>query len=111
MSRTMALQRTAHRSLLLKQSTRLSSIRPSLATLRYYAQDTQATAADGASDKTPQNAEPKILNRNPPAGEEQPKEVAEHNENIEQRAEKPAGQAKNEDAKDDKVSKGFWSGE
>lgn len=107
----MALQRTAYRALLLKRSPQVSNIHPTIIASRYYASDTQATAADGASEKTPQNAEPKILNRNPPAGEEEPKEVAQHNKNIEQRAEKPAGQAKNEDAKDDKVSKGFWSGE
>lgn len=107
----MALQRTAQRSVFLQPSTRFINARPSLTIPRYYAKDTATTAADGASDKSVEDAEPKILNRNPPTGGEQPKDVKEHNQNIDQRAEKPAGQAKEEDAKNDKVSKGFWGGE
>lgn len=107
----MAFQRTAQRSLFLRPYTRFNNARPTLAISRYYAKDTASTPADGASDKNIEDAQPKILNRNPPAGEEQPKDVKEHNQNIDQRAEKPAGQAKEEDAKNDKVSKGFWGGE
>ena len=107
----MAFPRTLRHPATLRQITRITNIRPLSTTPHYFATDTQATAADGASDKTPQNAEPKILNRSPPSGKEQPGEVQEHNKNINQRAKKPAGKATEEDAKNDKVSKDFWKGE
>lgn len=56
-------------------------------------------------------AEPKILNANPPTGEGAPKEVREHNEQMEQRAERASNKVSNEEAEKDKVSKDFWKGE
>ncbi|KAH9877332.1 hypothetical protein IAQ61_002697 [Plenodomus lingam] len=48
-------------------------------------------------------AQPKILNENPPKASEQSEEVRKHNEEVANRAEKPAGQVSNEDAKKDKI--------
>ncbi|EKG20185.1 hypothetical protein MPH_02542 [Macrophomina phaseolina MS6] len=54
-------------------------------------------------------AEPKILNANPPS-EESP-EVRQHNQEMENRAERAETKVSNEEAEKDKVSPGFWSGE
>lgn len=48
-------------------------------------------------------AKPKILNENPPKPEEESEDVKKHNEEVKNRAEKPAGQISNEDAKNDKI--------
>lgn len=56
------------------------------------------------------NAEPKILSDNPPAGDNVPKEVREHNEQMDQRAERASNKVSNEEAQKDKVSKDFWKG-
>lgn len=53
-------------------------------------------------------AQPKILNENPPS-EESP-EVRQHNQEMENRAERAETKISNEDAEKDKVSPGFWSG-
>ncbi|KAF2743101.1 hypothetical protein M011DRAFT_497106 [Sporormia fimetaria CBS 119925] len=53
--------------------------------------------------------QPKILNENPPA--EMDESVREHNKEMENRAERAHEQVSNEDAKKDKVSKGFWAGQ
>lgn len=53
--------------------------------------------------------QPKILNEKPPA--EESESVRQHNEEMENRAEKAHEQIDNEDAKNDKVHKGFWAGE
>ncbi|KAJ4350153.1 uncharacterized protein N0V89_008774 [Didymosphaeria variabile] len=55
-------------------------------------------------------AQPKILNENPPKGDNAPEEVKQHNRELDQRAEKAHEQVSNEDAKQDKVPKSFWSG-
>lgn len=56
------------------------------------------------------NAEPKILSDNPPTGDNAPKEVREHNEQMDQRAERASNKVSNEEAQKDKVSKDFWKG-
>lgn len=48
-------------------------------------------------------AQPKILNENPPKAEDESGDVKQHNKEVKQRAEKPAGQVSNEDAGKDKV--------
>ncbi|EME41147.1 hypothetical protein DOTSEDRAFT_73548 [Dothistroma septosporum NZE10] len=70
------------------------------------AQKSESSSGKSTSDKP----EPKILAANPPAEGEEPEDVARHNREMAQRADKTAEKASNEDAKDDKVSKGFWSG-
>ncbi|KAM0721207.1 hypothetical protein Q7P37_003494 [Cladosporium fusiforme] len=62
------------------------------------------------TQNTVDGAEPKILNANPPSGENVPKDVREHNEQMEQRAEKASNKVSNEEAEKDKVSKDFWKG-
>lgn len=108
---TMSLQRATRHSLFLQRSSRPSVLRPTFSNARYYAKGTADTAADGASGKKPEEAEPKLLNRDPPKDEEQPEDVKKHNREVENRADKPAGRATDEDVKNDKVSKGFWSRE
>lgn len=66
---------------------------------------------DGASDKSVKDAQPKILNRDPPKDSEASEEVAQHNKEMANRAEKPAEHVKEEDVKKDKVNKTFWKGE
>ena len=48
------------------------------------------------------------MNANPPATDSE--EVKQHNEEMDQRAEKAYEQVSNEDAENDKVSKSFWAG-
>jgi len=55
-------------------------------------------------------AQPKILNANPPKGDDAPEDVKQHNQEMDQRAEKSHEQVSNEDAKNDKVPKKFWAG-
>lgn len=55
-------------------------------------------------------AQPKILNENPPKASEQSEDVKKHNEAVANRAEKPAGQVSNEDAKNDKIPGGNTKG-
>ena len=62
------------------------------------------------SDKT-KGAQPKILAESPPGEGEQDAEVKRHNEEMDQRAERPAEKVKKENLEDDKVGKGFWSGQ
>ena len=77
--------------------------------VKWAASDTATTAADGASDKSPENAKPTILNRSPPEGDEKSNETQKHNEEQAQRHDKPDENTK-DNKKDDTVSKGFWSG-
>ncbi|KAK4619323.1 hypothetical protein CLAFUW4_11056 [Fulvia fulva] len=73
--------------------------------------DAQKSGSSSSSGKsTSDKPQPKILSANPPAEGQEPEDVAEHNREMAQRADKAAEKVSNEDAKDDKVSKGFWSG-
>ena len=51
--------------------------------------------------KSTEGLKPKILDQNPPAGEEQNEEVRKHNEEMARRAEKSVEQIDNEDAPKD----------
>lgn len=55
-------------------------------------------------------AQPKILSASPPQEHEASEDVQRHNKEMDQRADKAAEKANNEDAEKDKVGKGFWSG-
>jgi hypothetical protein len=66
----------------------------------------QSGSNDGTSVK---GAQPKILNANPPAEEDE--SVRQHNREMDQRAEKAHEQVSNEDAEKDKVPASFWKGE
>jgi len=55
-------------------------------------------------------AKPKILNERAPNPEEQSEEVKKHNEEVANRAEKPAGQARNEDGTKDRMAGGAAKG-
>lgn len=55
-------------------------------------------------------AEPKILNENPPSGEEQNEDVKKHNKEMGNRAEQAHAKVSNEDAEKDKVSDKYWKG-
>jgi hypothetical protein len=55
-------------------------------------------------------AKPKILNENPPKGDEQSDDVKSHNKDMENRAEQAYEQVSNEDAEKDKVPDSFWKG-
>jgi len=61
------------------------------------------------SDYGSKGPQPKILNENPPPENDQA--VKQHNEEMENRYERAAMGATNEEAKGDKVSKDFWSGQ
>jgi hypothetical protein len=65
---------------------------------------------DGASKSGNKGAQPKILNENPPTKDEQNDDVKQHNKDMEQRTERAHEQVSNEDAKNDKVPKSYWSG-
>jgi len=107
-----ALRRTHPRRSNLAPQTRLNPITSHLR--RTYAVEGTQTAADGASSKTPENAEPKILNARPPASGEEEGNVKLHNERVANRSEKPAGtQGKDgeQEKAGEKVEKGFWGGE
>ena len=69
------------------------------------------SAATNKDVKGVKGAQPKILNENPPSGDEASEEVKQHNREVEQRAEKAHEQVSNEDAAKDKVPKSFWAGE
>lgn len=106
----MSLQRLARTPYFLRRQ-----IHPSTTQLtfsrgaKWAASDTATTAADGASDKTIEDAKPTILNRSPPEGTDKSKETQQHNEEQAQRHDK-ANEKDKQSNKDDKVSKGFWSG-
>ncbi|KAJ4322809.1 hypothetical protein N0V94_002190 [Neodidymelliopsis sp. IMI 364377] len=73
----------------------------------------QSQSNDGAS-KTgggggKSSPQPKILNENPPAADSE--DVKQHNQEMDQRAEKAHEQVSNEDTEKDKVSKSFWAGQ
>jgi len=62
------------------------------------------TPADLKNDDRPKSTKglkPKILDQNPPVGEEQSEEVRKHNEDMANRAERSAEQISNEDAPKD----------
>jgi hypothetical protein len=65
----------------------------------------KASEGNKGSKGAPQ---PKILSENPPL--EQSEGVKQHNDEMKDRAERAYEQVSNEDAKKDKVSKGYWSG-
>lgn len=71
----------------------------------------QSSNSGQQSKGTQNDAKPKILSANPPTEENAPQDVREHNEQMDQRAEKASNKVSNEDAKKDKVSKDFWKGE
>lgn len=54
--------------------------------------------------KSTKGLQPKILNENPPTGEEQSEDVKQHNKEMEQMADKANSHIKNEDAYKDKES-------
>ncbi len=56
------------------------------------------------------HAQPKILNVNPPSGDEQSEEVKQHNREMDARAEKAGSSVRNEDTQKDKVNPKFWPG-
>jgi len=56
-------------------------------------------------------AQPKILNESPPQDGEAPADVAQHNRDMENRAEKAHEKVSSDEVEKDKVGKGFWSGE
>lgn len=62
-----------------------------------------------ASKKSASDAQPKLNTSTAPPSEES-EEVAKHNREMENRADKQHGKVRNEDAEKDKVHKGFWSG-
>lgn len=105
----MSLLRASIRNLSSLRRTNVSSISTQC---RYAsgAARTDRTAADGASDKTQETAQPKILNRNPPKDGDAPEDVKKHNEEMAQRADKPSMSASDKDVENDKVGKGFWGG-
>lgn len=70
-----------------------------------------ATKQGGKTSKSSKAPQPKILNENPPAEGEQSEDVARHNREMDQRADRAHEGVKNEDTEKDKVSKGFWTGE
>ncbi|KAL1589132.1 hypothetical protein WHR41_02065 [Cladosporium halotolerans] len=70
----------------------------------------QSSNSGQQSKGTQNDAKPKILSTNPPTEENAPQDVREHNEQMDQRAEKASNKVSNEDAKKDKVSKDFWKG-
>jgi len=107
-----ALVRTHPTKSLLLPHIRLNPV--TLALRRTYAVEGTQTAADGASSKTPENAEPKILDAKPPASGEEEGNVKLHNERVANRSEKPAGtkgKDGNQEKAGEKVEKGFWGGE
>lgn len=72
----------------------------------------KASGSETSKDvKGVKGAQPKILNENPPKGEDAPEAVKQHNREVDERAEKAHEQVSNEDAEKDKVPKSFWSGE
>jgi hypothetical protein len=72
----------------------------------------QAPQSEGSSDsdKGTKGAQPKILNENPPSESEQNEDVRQHNEDMDNRAEKAHQQVSNKDAYKDKAPPKFWSG-
>ena len=66
----------------------------------------KASKSEGSSsgNKGTKGAQPKILNVNPPSGEEQDADVRQHNEEMDSRAEKAHSQVENKDAYKDKGS-------
>lgn len=76
----------------------------------------KASSGDGNSSSSSSNsgqgvkgAQPKILNENPP--DEQADSVKQHNQEMDQRAERAHEQVSNKDADKDKVPASFWSGQ
>ncbi|CAK3916014.1 Hypothetical predicted protein [Lecanosticta acicola] len=74
-------------------------------------QDSSASKGnDSDSSKSTSGPQPKILAANPPAQGEEPEDVARHNREMQQRADRPQEKVASEDAAEDKVPKGWWSG-
>lgn len=67
-----------------------------------------ASNTGGGDGKSVNGAQPKILNAKPPA--EDSDEVKQHNQEMDQRAEKAFEQVDDKDAEKDKVPKSFWAG-
>ena len=80
---------------------------------RYASSSQQTDESDkGASGKTTEKAQPKILGENPKVEEsEQSEDVRKHNAEMDARAERQAQKGSDKEIKDDKVHKGFWGGE
>lgn len=77
--------------------------------------DSKEPAVDQAKQNEPspnevKGAKPKILNANPPAAGEEPQDVKEHNEDMNNRAEQAHERVSNEDTEKDKVPQSFWKG-
>nr|POE89778.1 hypothetical protein CFP56_20247 [Quercus suber] len=54
---------------------------------------------------------PKILNESPPKEGEESEDVKKHNEEMDQRADRPNEKVRDEDVEKDKVGKQYWKGE
>ncbi|KAH6616550.1 hypothetical protein C7974DRAFT_401983 [Boeremia exigua] len=73
-------------------------------------QSNDGASKTGAGDgKSVKGAQPKILNESTPAAESE--EVKQHNQEMDQRAEKAHEQVSSEEAEKDKVPKSFWAGQ
>lgn len=108
----MSLLRTSRNLRFLQSLTQPISIRPTLATQRYASSSQQpGQSVEGASGKSEKEAKPQILNQSPPKDGEASAEVNKHNEEMANRADKPSEKATDADVENDKVNKGFWSGE
>ena len=84
----------------------------SLLAKRHYAgPNVASTKADDASDKSKKDAQPKILSTSPPKDAEASEDVKQHNREMDQRADRPSEKVTDKDVENDKVHKGFWSGE
>ncbi|KAF1842147.1 uncharacterized protein K460DRAFT_370143 [Cucurbitaria berberidis CBS 394.84] len=82
---------------------------------RRWADSKEPAVKQGQQNKPSPNevkgAQPKILNENPPASEDESEDVKKHNEEMDSRAEQAHEKVSNEDAAKDKVSDKFWKGE
>ncbi|KAF2167854.1 hypothetical protein M409DRAFT_22001 [Zasmidium cellare ATCC 36951] len=63
-----------------------------------------------SNNNSTSKAQPKILSDNPPAQGEETEDVAKHNREMAQRADRAEEKVNNEDTEKDKVPKGYWSG-
>ena len=102
----MSLQHTSR----LVRLFRPTAIRITYNTQRYTSSGKQpGQNVEGASGKTTDNAQPKILSSSPPKEGEQ-QDVDQHNKEMTQRAERPSEKVTDDDVEKDKVGKGFWGG-
>ncbi|KAH7380044.1 hypothetical protein BKA66DRAFT_465589 [Pyrenochaeta sp. MPI-SDFR-AT-0127] len=102
------------------QSSSTSNKNSSSSGKREFSTSTRVQSKEPAVSQAQQNkpkpsevegAKPKILNENPPSGEEQSHDVKKHNKEMSNRAEQAHAKVSNEDAEKDKVSDRFWKGD